>query len=106
MRKWDDLREPRGKFAQCPVELLQSGVSDKVLRLYLLLWWEAFSNPKWDKGSMYAEMSYKQIGKLLHCNRNYAVKYINELISYKLITKTRSQKSNKYFFTLRGGWEI
>jgi hypothetical protein len=106
MRKWDDLRESRGKFAQCPVELLQSGISDKLLRLYLLLWWEAFSNPKWNNGSMYAEMTYKQISKRLNCNKNYAVKYINELIERKLIIKVRSQNINRYYFTLRGGWEI
>lgn len=102
MRLKRDLTTREPAFAQCPIPVLCSPVSDKALRLYLILWWDAFSNRKYDdKGYPYAVMSYDEMAKILRCNRKKAIQCINELILAKFVKKKNTRTSNRYYFAQR-----
>ncbi len=106
MRYWDDLREPTANFVQMPFQILESSISAEAKVLYMYLWKDAFTNRRWTKGNMYAQMSYKDMAKLLGCSERWAITLTKEMIDAKFIEKRRSGRSNKYFFIKGRYWKL
>jgi len=106
MRYWDDLREPNSNYVQCPFGILQSDISHAALRAYMVLWHDAFTNQRWFKGTMYSEMSYKELGNKIGCTMRHAKRLINELLQANFIERLSSKgRKNKYRFIKQRFWK-
>jgi len=107
MRYWDDLREPNSNYVQCPFGILQSDISHAALRAYMVLWHDAFTNQRWFKGTMYAEMSYREIGHNLGCSIEWARQVVKELLDHKFVERLSQRgRKNRYRFIKQRFWEV
>ena len=104
MKRWNDLSKPEDKFIQCPFTILNLNIKPITLKLYLILWQEAFVNKKRKKGVQYAQMTLEDIQQELSCSKSTACRSIKELITHHLVTKKKNNHHNIFFFTARDEW--
>ena len=104
MKRWIDLSKPEDKFIQCPFTILNLDIKPLTLKLYLLLWQEAFVNKKRKKGVQYVEMTYDDMLAELRCSKTTLCRCVKELIEHNLVIKQKNSKHNVFFFTTRDNW--
>lgn len=104
MRRWTDLSRPEDKFIQCPFTILNLDIKPITLKLYLILWQEAFVFKKRRKGVQYAQMTYNDMLAELHCSRTTLCRAIQELVEHKLVVAKKNSRQNIYFFTTKDNW--